>query len=286
MANAPLPSIAGSNDIKYIIKKLLDLEERLGGTQKQATGAKLDEFEANCRRITENIYSIRSKQNELVKKKDKKGFRQVDLTRLKIEINDGMRATHELLDSLKRILKSQKNNPKIPEFEKTSKAQLVAKLESLYQDMRDELEGKEVRDQTVDYDRKDAADKKLLFGNTPTRGDDFRYQADQLHEDEEKQLQRWREMDQEMDNRLDDVIVLLDQINVQAVEQGDKMKQINELTKATDKEITKVNATLEVQNGRLKELVKKYRAPSRFCLDFVIFIFILGLVGIIINMIR
>ena len=92
--------------------------------------------------------------------------------------------------------------------------------------------------------------------------------------------------DQQLDNQLDDINILLDQIKAQAEDQGEKQRVINDLTKRTDKEITRTNAALDVQNNRLKELVKRYRAPSRFCMDMVIFLLIIGLVGIIINMVR
>ena len=53
-----------------------------------------------------------------------------------------------------------------------------------------------------------------------------------------------------------------------------------------DKEVEKVSAALTTENERLKELVKKYRAPDKCCLDITLILMILGLIGVIVSMVR
>ena len=287
-------SIAGSNDIDYIISKLAEIEEKLGGKKKQKKGdGGSDEFDNSKTQVLENIYEIRGKMNEMQKKKDVQKFRAADMARLRIEIQDQMKSTHDLIESLKRTLKAVQKNPKIPEFEKENKAKLVLKLENLYQDMRDEIQGKTVvdRDNPIEVNaNQEKRDRRELFGPPNTgsrsRGDDFRTELGQLHEDEDHKLQEWKKFDEKLDNKLEDINVLLDQIKDQAEEQGQQMKNINELTRKADKELNKTTQMLDTQNNRLKVLLKKYRAPSRFCLDFIIFLLIIGMISIGINMIK
>lgn len=177
------------------------------------------------------------------------------------------------------------------QIEKNNKAEALKRLEGLYLDVRDEISGKEVgaRDRNAEEQRREQEERQYVQGNRgnlPTRGQDFHEHEAQLAEDEEEKLRHWQEFDKKLDGKLDDMNILLDQIKTQAVEQGEKMKSNNELTRKVDKEITKTNAQLDTQNNRLKDLVKKYRAPSRFCLDFIILLLIIGLIGIIVNMLR
>lgn len=67
----PLISIGASKDIDYIIRKLYDLEERLGGSMKLADnkGKGGDEFNRTSTRIMENIFQVRGKYNEMSRKR-------------------------------------------------------------------------------------------------------------------------------------------------------------------------------------------------------------------------
>lgn len=285
-----LMSIGGCNDISYILRRLLEIEERLGGTQKLAD-SKGDEFDRIRTTILEKIYSVRGKMNEMAKKKASDRSRTADIVRLRMEIQDEMGATDQLLQSLKKILKNQQSNPKITQVEKGRKAELTAKLDSLYMDMRDEVEGKEVgkreREIQEQKDKEKQDQTEVLGGGTgKSREQDFRYQMSQLHQDEDLKLKEWKAFDEKLDGKLDDINILLDEIKEQAVQQGEKMKDIKGLIGKVDKQLMKTSLSLDTQNSRLKDLVKKYRAPSRFCLDMIIFIFIIGLIGIIVNMIK
>lgn len=287
-------AIAGSNDIDYIIRKLQEIEERLGGTKKTGKDKNADEFESTKTQVLELIYQIRGKMNELQKKKDNGKFRAADMARLRIEIQDQVKSVNDLVESLKRTLKTVQKNDKIPGFEKEAKAKLVAKIEGVYLDLRDEIQGKTIVDREDPFQKNkqiDADNRKLVFeasgfGGTRTRGQDFRTELGQLHEDENKKLDEWKLKDKQLDDKLEDINVLLDQIKEQAEQQGQQMKNINELTKKADKELNKTTQMLDTQNNRLKVLLKKYRAPSRFCLDFIMFLLIIGMIGIAVNMLR
>lgn len=283
-------SIGACNDINYILRRLMEIEERLGGSQKLAE-AKGDEFDKIRSTVLEKIYSVRGKMNEMAKKKQSGKARTADIVRLRMEIQDDMGSSDQLLQSLKKILKNQQKNPKITQVEKDRKAELTAKLDSLYMDIRDEIEGKEVgkRERDIQEQKnKEKEDQTMVFAGakTKTREQDFRYEMSQLHQDEDEKLKEWKLFDQRLDGKLDDINILLDEIKEQAVQQADKMKDINGLIGKVDKQMMKTSLSLDTQNTRLKDLVKKYRAPSRFCLDMIILLFIIGLIGLIVNMLR
>lgn len=283
-------SIGACKDINFIIRRLLEIEEKLGGTKKLAE-SKGDEFDRIRNTILETIHRVRGKMNELAKKKDAGKARTADLVRLRIEIQEDMKSTDTLLESLKRILKSQLKNPKLTQAEKDSKSQLCAKLESLYQDMRDEIEGKEVgkREREIEeMKQKEKEDRDMITGGFGgvSRGQDFRHEMQQLHEDEDQKLKEWRAFDAKLDNKLDDINILLDQIKEQAQTQGEKMRDINKMADKVGKQIDLANKKIDTENERLKDLIKKYRAPSRFCLDLILILLIIGMIGLIVNMLR
>jgi len=99
-------------------------------------------------------------------------------------------------------------------------------------------------------------------------------------------MDRWKQQNEHLDDKLKDVNILLEEIERQALEQRDQIKINNELGKKVDKEVSKANQMLDTENARLKELVKKYRSPSKFCLDITLIIFILGLVGVLVMMVK
>lgn len=61
---------------------------------------------------------------------------------------------------------------------------------------------------------------------------------------------------------------------------------INEVTKKTGTEVEKTKNVVITENMRLKELVKKYRTPSKCCLDITLILFIMGLISIIVMMVK
>ena len=58
------------------------------------------------------------------------------------------------------------------------------------------------------------------------------------------------------------------------------------MTVKANKEVEKTNTQLKTENMRLKELVKKYRAPGKCCLDMTLILFILGLISVIVMMLK
>ena len=99
-------------------------------------------------------------------------------------------------------------------------------------------------------------------------------------------MERWEKQDEQIDEKLKDVNIILEELKGMAKQQGDQIKVNQELGKKVDKEVIKTMEKLDTENARLKELVKKYRSPSKFCLDITLILFILGLVGILIMLIK
>lgn len=65
--------------------------------------------------------------------------------------------------------------------------------------------------------------------------------------------------------------------NKAAVLMGEKIDESAEKIKGLDKEVSTTNRTLEGTNKRLKVIVDKYRAPSKFCMDVFLILLIIGL---------
>lgn len=107
----------------------------------------------------------------------------------------------------------------------------------------------------------------------------------------------WKKRDEELDVKLGDLNILLDEIKMQVEQQGDvktiyfyfnlqQMKVVAEMTNKATEEVGKANTKLKTENDKLKELVKTYRAPSKCCLDITMILFILGLIAIIVMLFK
>lgn len=287
-------SIAGCKDIKVIIKKLYELEEKLGGTKKLQDGQSKDEIDQMKIAIYENIKKVKDNWSDYIRKKDSGKFRTSDLVRIKLGVEDTMKETSQLLNSLKNKIINQRKNPKILEAQKRINEESCSKMEGVFDILQREMRGEHVRyeDPAELARRKEDGDRHYVMGSsggqgtTITRGQDWAREEREMNAEEGEVLRRWKEMDVQIDSRLEDLGTELDVLKQQAIDQGELMKDVRKDMQKADKEITLASTMIDTQNTRLKELIKKYRAPSRFCTDMILFLLIIGLIGIMVNMIR
>ncbi|EAR83205.2 transmembrane protein, putative (macronuclear) [Tetrahymena thermophila SB210] len=67
---------------------------------------------------------------------------------------------------------------------------------------------------------------------------------------------------------------------------GEKQKQIGSQVGKSNQIIQKTNTILSNQTQRMKNLVTQLREPSKFCLDITLILFIIGLIGILWQMLK
>lgn len=96
---------------------------------------------------------------------------------------------------------------------------------------------------------------------------------------EKEKIEEWEDKDKEIDDMLVKVIDQVDQLKVKAVQMGQALdvtiKQIDNL----DKEVSQVNEGLVSANKDLKNIVEKYKKPTRCCLDITLIITLIGMIA-------
>ena len=107
----------------------------------------------------------------------------------------------------------------------------------------------------------------------------------ELNENELQAIERWQEKEHEMDTIVDDVGKNLDLLTAKLDVNQELIEQQNEAIGETDKLATQANKKFETANKRLKDLIDKYRSPSKLCMDICLIILVIVLVGILIQQI-
>lgn len=119
-------NIAGSKDINFIIEKLEELEERLGGRKKGSAKSSItrDEFGSAKLIILETINTTKAKLIDFKRKKEG-NFRRVDVSRVRLEVSDNLRSLNLQLNQLDNIVKSHKKDKKMADVDKEKKRKVA-----------------------------------------------------------------------------------------------------------------------------------------------------------------
>jgi t-SNARE complex subunit (syntaxin) len=96
-------------------------------------------------------------------------------------------------------------------------------------------------------------------------------------------LLRWQDKEREMDDLVDDIGKNLDLLGAKLDAQGELIENQNQVIDQAEKEAIKTNAKFESTNKRLKDLVDKYRAPSKLCMDCCLIFLVIVLIGILVK---
>jgi hypothetical protein len=86
-----------------------------------------------------------------------------------------------------------------------------------------------------------------------------------------------------MDNILDEVNRNLDQLNDQLKAAEGQIDQNTEKVKDLKEITTKLDGKFITANKRLKDTIKRFRAPSKLCMDVCLIILIIVLLGILVR---
>lgn len=82
------------------------------------------------------------------------------------------------------------------------------------------------------------------------------------------------------DDILEDIDEGLDKFKAKAIQMGEKQDVVIDKIKDITKKVDNANANVDTSNKRLKDLLTKYRQPSKFCLDMTLLVFLLGLIAV------
>jgi len=231
------------------------------------------------------IHWVRSKQKERTEMIQKAGKKTVDVLKLTAQIGGKLPDLEKLLDKMNNALRAQRKDPK-----KYSQAEVEMK-EKVYNNcmnMFKDISNMEKQDTSIPQREIDNSNtvtlgelqQKLLSNRTPGGADADR----SLTEDESAAIEKFKQKDKEMD-------VIIEQINSGLYTLKDKADlmgtTLDRQTLAMDSlgnEIDNASKQLESSNAKLKQILEKFRSPSKFCMDVVMILLLLGLVSLIVKM--
>jgi hypothetical protein len=106
---------------------------------------------------------------------------------------------------------------------------------------------------------------------------------EELHEDEVQAMERWKAKEKEMDDLIDEINGSLDVLNAQLISAGQKIDQNAEMIEEVKAKAVKLDDKFTSTNKRLKDTIKRFRAPSKLCMDACLVILIIVLIGILVR---
>ena len=115
---------------------------------------------------------------------------------------------------------------------------------------------------------------------------DFDASREHSNIEDDEQIAAWRQKDGQLDEKLDDVIVMLNEIKGMNDALGREIDVRNQMVEAANKDAVKVNAAIELQNKHLADVLKTYRAPSKLCLDCCLCLLLVGLISVIVMLVK
>jgi chromosome segregation ATPase len=267
------------------MQKLHKMETLLGGAKKQA-GSTADDAFVSCKEdVLTTLHWIRSKQKERTDKLEKTG-RNVDVLKITAQIGTKLPELEKLLDKMNIALRAQRKDPK-----KYSSSDIAMK-EKVYNNLRNmftdisqmEKEDTALPSRVVD----DTNTTKLsdlneqLLGNRSVNTSTDRG----LTDEEATALEKFKQKDNQMDELIGEITQGLYTLKDKSEGMGGKLDQQRVAMDELDTEIGKATNQLESSNAKLKKILEAYRSPSKFCMDVVLLLMLLGLAAVIYNMIN
>jgi hypothetical protein len=216
-------------------------------------------------------------------KRDKLG-NNADIVKLSAYVRGMLDEGSKMLGQMSELLMKQRAKKKLPPQELEVRRQ---KLEQM-KDILEQLATLERGGVVVD----NGDDKKTLTELRANimgmdRINQYTVNNDRdVNNEEQEVLNRFAKRDQDLDaqiSKLNDGLVAWKN---KAMDIGDNIEIVHKGMDRLTKEVDKTNENLLTSNRNLKKIVAAYRAPNKFCLDIILLFCLVGLVGVVWNMLR
>ncbi|EGR27053.1 syntaxin-73, putative [Ichthyophthirius multifiliis] len=220
---------------------------------------------------------------------DQVKVRNKDVIQQEQEIRDQLHNCEDLISQLNEILKKQANKPK--QYDRND----VNKRDKMYIFIKEELQilmdkrglqqegGNQIDIQQIQLVSLSQMKQNIMNGNKSNFNNQYRNEAN----DQEKQaMEQFKKKDEEMDLVLDRINDHADILKGKAIQIGDKLDVAGQKIQQLNQKVDQTSNQLDSSNKKMKELLKKYREPNKFCLDFILIAFLLGLLGVGYTMIK
>ena len=269
-------------ELKRMRKRLEEIYENLDGKKKQPEkgDGPEDEFTNMQNFISQKILELREKI-EAQKKAEKKSSEYVTSLKLKKEMKEDSLQIEQYLASFQKTLQNILNSPKSTEKIRKERSIIYNRMEKIVLQLKQFCHGENVElDQPVrnalklaDFKNQDYNEKRLLTNEVPY--------GEENPEDDDL-IKGWNMEEKKLDDRLEDVNTALEEMMERNRNLGDQIKIRDDLVHEANKDALETNKEISAQNKNLAEVLKKVRAPGKFCIDCCMIVLLIGLIGVII----
>lgn len=108
----------------------------------------------------------------------------------------------------------------------------------------------------------------------------------ELYDEEKNILQQFEENDKELEEIAAQIVDGLDKLKVTSQSMEENIKRQGEMLGKTRAKSEKNEARLRQNNNQLKQLLNKYRNGKQICMDMLLCLIFLGLLGVLLKMMQ
>jgi len=273
-----------SSELRYFQLKLQDIDKQLGGNHnasKAQQGKSKDAFKNGEFKVLETIRYIQKAQDE--RDNQSKTRTNFDTIKKSTDIRGKIYELRGLIGELDKILMKQRVNKKFKPEDISGKDKRLSNYKT-HAKIFDNRENGDIG--TMLDEPEPLTLEQLKLDIDRTANTDYRARDEELNEEEIGALSGFGRKDQEIDKVAGEINEALEGLHHKVINMNEGIAKTNQQVNENIREVDKAMTSLVLTNKKLKELVKKYRAPSKFCLDMVCVLILLGLAAVLYNMIK
>jgi chromosome segregation ATPase len=268
-------------DVDMMVYKLGEMQKLLGGPISLRASKEEDEFNRAKISLMELVNWLSKKQDERDHRLEKVG-RTIGIIQAGVEIKDKQEDAEDQLQQMKDALKRQKKNPKkYPESQIEIKEKQLQNCTEMLKMVQNREEGGPVEDN----DDKPMTLTELKFGLTGNRNEVTHASLRKISKEEDDAIQRFREKDRELESLIGQINEGLDVLRDKAEKMDNQIADQEEEIHDFEKVVNKTNKKMLAANARMKKILYEFARPSRFCMDIICLMILLGLVGVIMRLV-
>ena len=186
------------------------------------------------------------------------------------------------LKEMEKELNHQRKNP-----EKFTDVETKSKIFGLLKQKLNILKSKYDDDEYSEGDLSQNENEiKTLEQFLNDKGRDSYVVGRDLYEEENNKIGEWKNRVKDQDMQLDEIHKGVGQLKYEANIAGKGINNLGTKINKVNKHVDKTHQSVNTQNGRLKELINKFRSADKYCCDIILILILIGLVCTLYSIIK
>ncbi|KAL4427075.1 hypothetical protein ABPG74_021182 [Tetrahymena malaccensis] len=275
--------------VSFLLEKLYDINKQLGGycfIKNKLKNAD-NKFELLFIECKDKIMQI--KQIQKVQKDKNQTKLSVQNITQKYQINNIINDCQKIIQQINKLLTNQ---AKQKDFCKQLFEFQLKKYKDLKKQVENIMQEYDIDPSIINLD--DFEDQQKLAKQSERDYSsilDLSKQTKRIYRQEVNKNEQNCLQNIEKNNKIQEEIIVniyekAQNLQNKVIQIGEKQNQIDSQIANSNKNFQKTNAILDNQNQRMKNLLTKFRQPNKLCLDIILILFIIGLIGILWQMLK